>query len=298
MNVNSWLKKASSSIDRLDAELILAFLLGRDRTFLHAHGDRELTPGQQNVADDMLLRRQKHEPLAYILGQKEFYGQKFYLTRDVLIPRPETEALVTIAKQIHQKHYASQTSSNKASSGEPCKILDLGTGSGCIILSLATELKDQNIQLTASDISAKALACAQYNAEQKHIKSISWVKSNLLKTRAFKNQKFDIIVANLPYVDKAWPWLDKNTLKYEPKIALYATGYGLGLIKSLINAAPKHLNPGGFLILEADICQHQAILDYVDEANFFQEYSLSDDQNLDQNLGQTRQSLALVLRLR
>ncbi len=289
MNANSWLKKANSSIDRLDAELILAHLLGKDRSFLHAHGDEELTAEQQKVADDMLARRQKHEPLAYILGYKEFYGRKFYLTPDVLIPRPETESLVAIVKQIHQKCYTSSQIS------EPCKILDVGTGSGCIALSLAAELP-ASVQITASDISSKALACAQYNAEKLQIKSISLIKSNLLKSKAFKDQKFDIIVANLPYVDKAWPWLDKNTLKYEPKTALYASGYGLGLIKELIDKAPKHLNRGGFLVLEADICQHQEILDYAAEDNFLQEYNF--DSSDAQTLGQSRQSLALVLHYR
>ena len=316
MNVNSWLKKASSSIDRLDAELILASIFDKDRTFLHAHADEELTAEQQKVVDDMLLRRQKHEPLAYILGYKEFYGHKFYLTRDVLIPRPETEALVDIAGELYQKLSANAAKPTKTTgtaktvqtiqSGEPIKILDLGTGSGCIALSLASKLSqsaknhaepEANIQIVASDISAKALACAEYNAQKLQIKSISWVKSNLLKSRAFKNQTFDIIVANLPYVDKAWPWIDKNTLKYEPKLALYASNYGLGLIKNLIDKAPKYLKKGGFLVLEADICQHQAILDYAAEKNKLQEYVpvVSNDA---QNLGQTRQSLALVLQYR
>lgn len=316
MNVNSWLKKASSSIDRLDAELILASIFDKDRTFLHAHADEELTAEQQKVVDDMLLRRQKHEPLAYILGYKEFYGHKFYLTRDVLIPRPETEALVDIASELYQKLSANAAKPTKTTgtaktvqtiqSGEPIKILDLGTGSGCIALSLASKLSqsaknhaepEASIQIVASDISAKALACAEYNAQKLQIKSISWVKSNLLKSKAFKNQTFDIIVANLPYVDKAWPWIDKNTLKYEPKLALYASNYGLGLIKNLIDKAPKHLKKGGFLVLEADICQHQAILDYVAEKNKLQEYVpvVSNDA---QNLGQTRQSLALVLQCR
>lgn len=316
MNVNSWLKKASSSIDRLDAELILASIFDKDRTFLHAHADEELTAEQQKVVDDMLLRRQKHEPLAYILGYKEFYGHKFYLTRDVLIPRPETEALVDIASELYQKlstnavKPAKTTETAKAvqtiQSGEPIKILDLGTGSGCIALSLASKLSqstknhaepEANIQIVASDISAKALACAEYNAQKLQIKSISWVKSNLLKSKVFKNQTFDIIVANLPYVDKAWPWIGKNTLKYEPKLALYASNYGLGLIKNLIDKAPKHLRKGGFLVLEADICQHQAILDYAAEKNKLQEYVpvVSNDA---QNLGQTRQSLALVLQCR
>ena len=316
MNVNSWLKKASSSIDRLDAELILASIFDKDRTFLQAHADEELTAEQQKVVDDMLLRRQKHEPLAYILGYKEFYGYKFYLTRDVLIPRPETEALVDIASELYQKlstnavKPAKTTGTAKAvqtiQSGEPIKILDLGTGSGCIALSLASKLSqstknhaepEANIQIVASDISAKALACAEYNAQKLQIKSISWVKSNLLKSKAFKNQTFDIIVANLPYVDKAWPWIDKNTLKYEPKLALYASNYGLGLIKNLIDKAPKHLKKGGFLVLEADICQHQAILDYAAEKNILQEY-VPVASNDAQNLGQTRQSLALVLQCR
>ena len=316
MNVNSWLKKASSSIDRLDAELILASIFDKDRTFLHAHADEELTAEQQKVVDDMLLRRQKHEPLAYILGYKEFYGHKFYLTRDVLIPRPETEALVDIASELYQKlstnavKPAKTTGTAKAvqtiQSGEPIKILDLGTGSGCIALSLASKLSqstknhaepEANIQIVASDISAKALACAEYNAQKLQIKSISWVKSNLLKSKAFKNQTFDIIVANLPYVDKAWPWIDKNTLKYEPKLALYASNYGLGLIKNLIDKAPKHLKKGCFLVLEADICQHQAILDYAAEKNILQEY-VPVASNDAQNLGQTRQSLALVLQCR
>ena len=316
MNVNSWLKKASSSIDRLDAELILASIFDKDRTFLHAHADEELTAEQQKVVDDMLLRRQKHEPLAYILGYKEFYGHKFYLTRDVLIPRPETEALVDITSELYQKlndnavKPVKTTGTTKAvqtiQSGEPIKILDLGTGSGCIALSLASKLSqstknhaepEANIQIVASDISAKALACAEYNAQKLQIKSISWVKSNLLKSKAFKNQTFDIIVANLPYVDKAWPWIDKNALKYEPKLALYASNYGLGLIKNLIDKAPKHLKKGGFLVLEADICQHQAILNYAAEKNKLQEYVpvVSNDA---QNLGQTRQSLALVLQYR
>ena len=316
MNVSSWLKKASSAIDRLDAELILASIFDKDRTFLHAHADEELTAEQQKVVDDMLLRRQKHEPLAYILGYKEFYGHKFYLTRDVLIPRPETEALVDIASELYQKlstdaiKPVKTTGAAKAAqtvqSGEPIKILDLGTGSGCIALSLASKLSqstknhaepEANIQIVASDISAKALACAEYNAQKLQIKSISWVKSNLLKSKAFKNQTFDIIVANLPYVDKAWPWIDKNTLKYEPKLALYASNYGLGLIKNLIDKAPKYLKKGGFLVLEADICQHQAILDYAAEKNKLQEYVpvVSNDA---QNLGQTRQSLALVLQYR
>ena len=316
MNVNSWLKKASSSIDRLDAELILASIFDKDRTFLHAHADEELTAEQQKVVDDMLLRRQKHEPLAYILGYKEFYGHKFYLTRDVLIPRPETEALVDIASELYQKLSANAVKPVKTTgtakavqtiqSGEPIKILDLGTGSGCIALSLASKLSqsaknhaepEANIQIVASDISAKALACAEYNAQKLQIKSISWVKSNLLKSKAFKNQTFDIIVANLPYVDKAWPWIDKNTLKYEPKLALYASNYGLGLIKNLIDKAPKHLKKGGFLVLEADICQQQAILDSPAEKNILQEY-VPVASNDAQNLGQTRQSLALVLQYR
>ena len=143
MNVSSWLRK--TAISRLDAELILANSLGKDRVFLHAHPEFELSEDAEKRADADCLRRENHEPLAYILGYKNFYGRKFMVTPDVLIPRPETEAIINLAKELKSQ-----------------KILDVGTGSGCIAITLKLELPDSDV--VALDISPKALKIAEQNA--------------------------------------------------------------------------------------------------------------------------------------
>ena len=249
MNVSSWLNLATKQIDRLDAELILANSIHKERIFLHGHPEYELSEREKAKADQDLSRRKKSEPLAYILGYKEFYGRNFRVTPDTLIPRPETEALIDIIKSLPLV-----TSFPKS---EPLEILDVGTGSGCIAITLALELPES--QITAIDISTKALDCAQYNIDHLGATNISTKKSNLLDS---VSGKYDVIVANLPYVDRNWDWLDRETLAYEPDSALYADDGGLQLIKQLIVQAPKNLKNGGYLILEADRSQHQKICNF------------------------------------
>ena len=277
MNVSSWLKAAAKEIDRLDAELILAHAMGVERVYLHAHSERELTLAELSCASDGLLRRQKHEPVAYIIGSKEFYGHTFQVSPAVLIPRPETETLVSLVKSY-------LTSSHLLP--EDISIVDVGTGSGCIAISLALELPAIT-NIFATDISAKALECAKYNAAQLGASNIRLIKSDLLSSHAIKHQTFDVIVANLPYVDHTWPWLSPE-LKYEPKLSLYAKDHGLYLIKRLICQAPKHLKPAGALIIEANISQHQDIIDYaVNEVGLIlddREYLKSDAQDKNQVL--------------
>ena len=268
MNANSWLKEAAQSIDQLDAELILAHFLGVERTFLHAHPEYELSPEIAEKANSALKRRQNHEPLAYITGKKDFYGRAFIVTPDVLIPRPETEALIEAAKQL-----------------KPSKILDVGTGSGCIAVTLAKELP--NAQITGVDISEKALQIAQENA-QKHHAVVDFYQSDLLENLA-NDAKFNLIIANLPYVDRNWDWLGPE-LDFEPQTALYAADEGLELIKKLLKQAPQHLEQGGYVILEADRSQHQKIRTFATEnTDFTPVDSKTDDEN---------SALALVLRLR
>ncbi len=267
MNVSLWLKNAAQTVNRLDAELILAHFLGVERTFLHAHPDAELPIEALQKASHALSRRQKHEPLAYITGTKAFYGRVFHITKDVLIPRPETEVLVRVAKQL-----------------KPAKIIDVGTGSGCIAVTLAKELP--KAQITAVDISENALQIARANA-QKHQAKVEFRQSDLLG--AFKNtEKFNLIVANLPYVDQNWDWLSPE-LQFEPKNALFAKDGGLELIKMIIQQAPKHLEQGGYLLLEADKTQHRKITDYAIKASNFIDASST--------LGVEKSALALVLRL-
>ncbi len=180
-----------------------------------------------------------------------FYGREFLVNEDVLIPRPETEQLVDMVLTLAGKPYLPGMKAPKRILPAHPKILDVGTGSGCIAITLKKELPEANI--TATDISEKALKIAQKNAETLDA-PLTFIISHLLE-----NVKFtpDVIVANLPYVDENWDWLDKEALAKEPSIALYAEDGGLKLIKEFIDTATtKHL------ILEADPCQHQAIINY------------------------------------
>lgn len=268
MNVGSWLKQASASgVDRLDAELILATVIQKERIFLCSHPEYEISEQEKGEASQMLARRLAHEPLAYILGYKEFYGRKFRVTPHTLIPRPETEAIIRNIKSL----FTSFPELNRSSPA----ILDVGTGSGCIAISLALELP--NSQVTAVDISAKALDCAKYNAMQLGATNISIKKSNLFSAAP---EKYDIVVANLPYVDRTWPWLDHATLGYEPAQALFANDEGLAEIKKLMLAVSAHLRQNGFVILEADKSQHQKISDFVAENTDLAPIAPDDSQSL------------------
>ena len=257
MNVSSWLK--NSPIDRLDSELIVAHFIGKDRIFLHAHPEYEFTEVELSNINSAASRRTSGEPLAYILGYKEFYGRNFKVTPDTLIPRPETEALIDLAKTLN-----------------PSNILDVGTGSGCIAITFALEMPETEVE--AVDISPEALKIAQENA-QKLGSNVTFYQSDLLEN----TQKYNLIVANLPYVDKNWDWLGKE-LDFEPKTALFAEDGGLALIKKLILQAPAHLCKGGHLLLEADLSQHQKIADFAADNSF-------------KLIPSDRQSLALCLAL-
>ena len=242
MNVSSWLK--NSKISRLDAELILAEVLEKDRTFLVANSDLILPDEKLAKADELLLRRQKDEPLAYILGKKWFYGREFEVSPDVLIPRPETEDLVDMALEIIENDDSIKN------------IVDVGTGSGCIAISIMLECianERKQIQVLGLDISDKALTQARRNAE-KLSAPIKLQHSDLLSNLELQP---DIIVANLPYVDKGWTW-NSACLKYEPELALYADDGGLELIWRLMQQAKD--KGAKYLLLESDISQHERIV--------------------------------------
>ncbi|MBR0242534.1 HemK family protein methyltransferase [Candidatus Saccharibacteria bacterium] len=186
---------------------------------------------------------------------KDFYGRDFYITKDVLIPRPETEQLIDMVLSFAGKSYLPGVKPSERILPERPVILDVGTGSGCIAITLALELPEATVY--ASDISKKALKIAQKNAQNLGA-PISFIISHLLeKVKSKELPTPDLIVANLPYVDETWDWLDKKALSKEPSIALYAKDHGLALIKELLDTATSK-----FLILEADLCQHQEIINY------------------------------------
>ncbi|MBQ6461029.1 peptide chain release factor N(5)-glutamine methyltransferase [Candidatus Saccharibacteria bacterium] len=199
-----------------------------------------------------------NKPVAYQEGVQDFYGRDFIVTPDVLIPRPETEQLIDTVLNLAGKPYLTGIKPSPRVLPENPVILDVGTGSGCIAITLKLELKETKVY--ASDISPEALKIAQKNA-LKHGAPITTIISHLLeKVKSGDISTPDIIVANLPYVDKNWDWLDKKSLSYEPSIALYAEDHGLALIKKLIDEAAELKIP--YLILEADPCQHEAIIKY------------------------------------
>ena len=242
------LKEAEVASPQLDAELLLAHTLGKPRTYLHTNYHDSIDNDTVALADKILMRRIQREPMAYILGSKEFYKRDFTVTHDTLIPRPETEQLV-------EKLIEMVTSRNK-----PLSILDVGTGSGCIGLTLKLELP--NSAVTLLDISDKALDIAKLNAKKLNADA-SFMQSDLLQN---VDQTYDIIVANLPYVSPGWQVSPE--VKYEPSLALYADNEGLVCIKNLIKQTPGRLNGNGILALEADPKQHQLIIGYATKYRF------------------------------
>jgi|LSQX01.2.fsa_nt_gb release factor glutamine methyltransferase len=246
MNVHSWLKTAQTKITRLDAELILAHILTATRTHLHAHPEQNLTKIHLHAANRLLKRRQNQEPLAYLTGSKAFYGRPFQVTKSTLVPRPATEDLIDLAKQIHPT---------------PRTILDIGTGTGCIAITLALELPGSAI--TATDINIKTLKVARQNAQKllKNTHNITFLNSDLYKSPELQHKTFDLITANLPYVDPSWPW-NSPDLKHEPASALFAPDHGLALIKQFIAKTPPWLNQNAHLLIESDPTQHPAIITF------------------------------------
>ena len=200
-------------------------------------------------------------PKAYKDGLQDFYGRDFMVTPDVLIPRPETEQLIDAALNLAGKAYLPGVKPQKGVFPTFPKILDVGTGTGCIAITLKLELPDSDV--CGVDISEAALEVAQKNAVKHGVDPNILIISNLLE-----NVKFtpDLVVANLPYVDENWGWLNKEALSYEPSIALYAKDRGLALIFDLIRQASER--GVKYLILEADPCQHEEIVTFAGQYGY------------------------------
>ena len=248
MLIREWL--ISSGLPREDAELILSHALSVDRPFLITHDFENIKKRALKTANFHKKQRHSDLPLAYILKSKNFYGRDFFVDRRVLIPRPESETIIDLAKQ-----------------GTYQNILDLGTGSGCLAITLKLELKTAKV--TASDLSNSALNVARKNA--KNLKAdVKFVQSDLLDYFLKHKQKFDLIVANLPYVDKTWDWLDLSALKHEPALALFSDG-ATALYKQFLSVILKHrqslLTENFTLLLEADPSSHNELISFIKKAD-------------------------------
>lgn len=243
---------------RLDAETLLLHVwarrdAARNRAWLLTHLDAEAAPDDAAEFDALVKRRRAGEPIQYIVGEAEFYGLPFFVTREVLIPRPETEHVVEKALQLGRQ------------SGTP-RIVDVGTGSGAIAVAVGAHLRDANI--TATDVSAAALAIAQRNALRNGVADrIRFLAGDLLAPVA--GERFEMVISNPPYVAEA----DRDTLaveirEFEPARALFADGDGLAIYRRLIPAAFAVLAGGGFLLLEIGHGQRDAVGALLENAGF------------------------------
>jgi release factor glutamine methyltransferase len=256
--INSWLAKAIAKLHEagiksasLDSELILADSIDKPRTYLHAHNDKLLNIKQTRVANSQLARRIRHEPIAYIIENKDFFGRKFIVTPDTLIPRPESEDFIEMLSKIlinlkpHQRKI---------------KLVDVGTGSGC--LGITAKLEFPFLDVTLTDISKKAILIAKQNAKKYRV-NVNIAKGNLLQNY---HEKPGIIIANLPYVDESWERSPETD--FEPHMAIFADKHGLSVNEQLIVQASDILTDDGYLIIEADPEQHSHLSEYANKHSF------------------------------
>lgn len=237
MTISEALKKYKD----IEADLLLGHVLKQTKEFLYMHPEKKLTEIQRKKFILLANYRRHGIPIAYLLGYKYFYGLKFKVTRDTLIPRPETEWLVENALRVINAKLLKKKSGT-------LKVLDLATGSGCIAISIKKGLSGQKVKITASDISSKALNVAKANAKT-HKASITFVNSNLFKNIS---GKFDLVIANLPYVPLSdYKKLYQN-LKFEPKKALTDGADDFRLIQKFLKQIPEHLNERAVILLEVD----------------------------------------------
>jgi release factor glutamine methyltransferase len=225
---------------RLNAELLMMFVLGRERAYLFAHPERDLSADEQVQYEQVIRERARGCPTQYITGHQEFWGLDLLVSPAVLIPRPETEHVVETTLELVKQHEFN-------GEGRP-RLVDVGTGSGCIALALASELPQVEIQ--ACDISDEALEMARINAARLGlVGKVLFRKSDLLS--AYSSQQFDFIVSNPPYVGEAdADKVQKQVREFEPKIAVFSGHEGMDIYRRLIPQAREHLRPGGWFVTE------------------------------------------------
>lgn len=297
INIKSLLR--SSSLPKLEARMLLQHILNVDRVWLIAHDIDELSPQVQDQFQELENKRKNGAPMAYILGQREFMGYMFKVNENVLIPRPETEHLVEAALNHIEKHNNENdlcvlekgTLKDKRSKSslmnlecrnnidglgdlnkENCRVLDLGTGSGAIAVSIA--LSAANADVSASDISDKALDIARENADNLNAR-VNFIQSNWYENIP-DSAVFDVIVSNPPYIAADDIHLNQGDVRFEPSIALTDGATGLTDLHAIISSAPKFLNKNGVLLVEHGWDQSSDVQQLMLESGFKQVHSLND----------------------
>lgn len=267
-SIHSTLKQATSTLEeisdsaQLDAELLLAHCIDKNRTYLHTWPEKLLEKNHLKCFEKLIEKRLTDYPVAYLLGKKSFWTLDLTVTPDVLIPRPETELLVEVAL-------------DKIKDIKQPKILDLGTGSGAIALALTSERGDATI--FATDNSEAALLVAKKNSVELGLdKQITFIQSNWLDQ--INDTNFDLIVSNPPYIDPEDDHL-KGTIRHEPLQALIADDHGMQDIKKIIQKSHPFLKTGGWLILEHGFNQAKKSVNLLVNDYYKEPYSLTDLNN-------------------
>jgi len=242
---------------RIEVQCLLQAVLQVNRTWLLAYPEQCLDAAQRARYEALFERRIGGEPIAYILGEREFFGLNFKVTPATLIPRPDTELLVELALQHSPQHG---------------RVLDLGTGSGAIALSIAHARPD--VQVTATDASQAALAVARENAGRLDLGNVRLLHSDWFA--ALAGERFDMIVSNPPYIASDDAHLRQGDLRFEPATALASGSDGLDDIRRIVANAPAHLQPGGWLLLEHGYDQAARVCELLQQAGMVEVFSARD----------------------
>lgn len=264
MRIQDALRDSARTINsdsaRLDAEVLLAFILQKPRSYLYAHSDRLLTASEQARFQELVTRRQKGEPVAHLLGQREFWSLPLAVTTDTLIPRPESELLVELALE-----FLAETRELAP------KVLDLGTGTGAIALAIASECPE--CQVVAVDRIVPAVELAERNRRCLGLTNVRVLQSHWFEQ---VGGKFDLIVGNPPYLSDDDPHLLHGDVRFEPRSALAAGPEGLDDIQRIIADAVNFLHPRGALILEHGSTQAQSVRDLLTAKGFRKVFTRKD----------------------
>lgn len=235
----------------LDVEVLLCHVLEKNRSYLRTWPEKQLNESQLNQFTHLLKQRQQGQPIAYITGTREFWSRDFYVDSNVLIPRPDTETLIELCLQLIQHK-------------PDAKLIDLGTGSGAIAITLAAECPQ--LKVTAVDNSLQALHIAQKNAQLNQTPDIRFLQSDWLSQVA--HESFDFIVSNPPYIDPDDPHLALGDIRFEPDSALIAQQQGLQDIIHICKQSQLHLNNEGYLVLEHGYNQKQCVHDILQQHHY------------------------------
>lgn len=235
----------------LDVEVLLCHVLEKNRSYLRTWPEKQLSKTQLDQFTQLLKQRQQGRPIAYIMGIREFWSRDFYVDANVLIPRPDTETLIELCLQLIQHK-------------PDAKLIDLGTGSGVIAITLAAEFPQ--LEVTAVDSSAEALKIAQHNAQLNNTSNIRFLHSNWFNQ--VENELFDFIVSNPPYIAPDDPHLTQGDLCFEPESALIAEQHGLADIMHISAQSQRHLKNGGYLIFEHGYNQKQSVYNILKQHHY------------------------------